>query len=721
MTRILSFAIALLAVAAVFFLPEGPRAKLGVLATYEAVFSGEVPLDPENAAGEQVPLASLFFDTTAWNDRGEGNAALMVGGVRFIVPDETGEGDLAIHGEARAAILRALRQVLQNKQAKDRQAATKAGEPAEFVYEIVGGEAPAINGLNFLIEVSEGELAIRWNVRGEPQVGRTLPFEPASPLSLLPPLVAIALAVLLRRPVLSLFLGVFAGSVLLQMGTSDGLGTQIGLGFTTVFSQYFMDKFTDSDKAQVVGFVVAMLAMVGVITKNGGLAGVMNIVAKYARSARSTQLASFFMGLAVFFDDYANTILVGSTMRPLTDRYRIAREKLAYIVDSTAAPVAGLSIFSTWIAFEVSTFSAQLPMAGMRPEDGYSVFIATLPYRFYCILSLVFVFLVAFTGRDFGPMLKAERRARTTGQLVRKGGTPMVGDLATAMAPAEGITIQAWRALLPLAVFVGLTLFTILQTGKAFEPGAPSLFSMSGLSTILGDGNSYLALWRGSSIGLLVAVLASLQGGLRLEILDAAIKTLMSMGVALGILYLAWMIGAVCGDLNTSHYLTAVLDNLLFPLALPVILFLLSGLIAFSTGSSWSTMSILLPLVVGLAFSLGEQTEAITGQMLMILSIGAVLEGAIFGDHCSPISDTTVLSSVASASDHIDHVRTQGPYALFVMLVAIVVGYLPSAAFNLHPGLSLLAGVVVLWLGLRILGERVDEGMDNAPPASDPS
>ena len=414
------------------------------------------------------------------------------------------------------------------------------------------------------------------------------------------------------------------------------------------------------------------------------------------------------MGLAVFFDDYANTILVGSTMRPLTDRFRIAREKLAYIVDSTAAPVAGLSIFSTWIAFEVSTFSAQLPAAGMSPDDGYSVFISTLPYRFYCILALAMVALVTITGRDFGPMLEAERRARRTGKLVREGGTPMVSDVVTAMEPAAGITIRAWRALLPLAVFVGLTCFTILQTGGAFAAGAPSLFSIEGLSTVLGDSDSYAALWRGSSLGFLVAVVASLLAGLRFEIIDAAFKTLLSMGVALAILYLAWMIGAVCGRLGTAQYLTVLLDNMLYPLALPVILFMLAGAIAFSTGSSWSTMSILLPLVVGLAFTLGERTD-IGGEMLMILSIGAVLEGSIFGDHCSPISDTTVLSSVASASDHIDHVRTQGPYAFLTMLVAIVAGYLPAAAFGLHPGLSLVGGVLVLWIGLRVLGERVDE------------
>ncbi len=402
-------------------------------------------------------------------------------------------------------------------------------------------------------------------------------------------------------------------------------------------------------------------------------------------------------------------------MRPLTDKFKIAREKLSFIVDSTAAPVAGLSIFSTWIAFEVSTFSAQLPDAGYAVQDGYGIFLETLPYRFYCLLSLAFVFIVTFTGRDFGPMLDAERRARKTGRVVREGGTPMVSDVATAMAPAAGVSIRAWRALLPLAVFVGVTCWTILDTGKAFHEGAPSIFSFSGLSAILGESNSYLALWYGSSLGLLCAVIASLLAGLRFGIADAAIKTLSSMGVALGILYLAWMIGAVCGELSTAHYLTVMLDNLLYPLALPVILFLLSGAIAFSTGSSWSTMSILLPLVVGLSYSLGERTEGIDGYMLMVLSIGAVLEGSIFGDHCSPISDTTVLSSVASASDHIDHVRTQGPYAFLVMMVALVVGYLPAAAFGLHPGLSLAGGVVVLWVGLRILGERADEGDSQAP------
>jgi len=717
MSRLLPFAIALTALVGVFFLPPGSRAELGVLAAYQALLDAEMA-DPDGEgtlAVHEAWLASDAFVPAA----GEQPARLLLGGVRFADASEQAEPDFEIHAELRDALVRALRQV-----------SSKSG----LDLELVGASTPVAGGLTVLATIDDTQLDLRWHVDAPqdapailagPERSVQVPFKAPGPTSLLPPLVAIALAVLLRRPVVSLFLGVLAGALLLRLGSPDNLVVEGAKGLVDVFQVFFWNEFADSDRRLVVGFVIAMLAMVGVITKNGGIRGLMNYVARLAKTARSTQVATYLMGLLVFFDDYANTILVGSTMRPLADRFRIAREKLAYIVDSTAAPVAGLSIFSTWIAFEVSTFSAQLPMAGLTPDDGYRVFIDTLPYRFYCILALVMVGLVTATGRDFGPMLKAEERARRTGQLVREGGTPMVGDVATAMEPAKGVEIRAWRALVPLLVFVFVTCFTILQTGGAFAEGAPSLFSIEGLSAVLGDGNSYVALWRGSSLGFLTAVVASLLGGLRSEILDAAWKTLRSMGVALAILYLAWMIGSVCTELGTASYLTVMLDEMEYPLALPVILFVLSGAIAFATGSSWSTMSILLPLVVGLSFALGESYGAtnpgvIDGYMLMLLSIGAVLEGSIFGDHCSPISDTTVLSSVASASDHIDHVRTQAPYAFLTMVVAIAAGYLPAAAFGLHPAWSLAGGALLLWISLRILGERADERSAAADPEAAP-
>lgn len=493
----------------------------------------------------------------------------------------------------------------------------------------------------------------------------------------------------------------------------------------------------DQGRIEIVLFVVFMLAMVGIITRAGGIRGIMDRIASLAKDARKTQIATWFMGLAIFFDDYANTILVGSTMRPLADKFKVAREKLAYIVDSTAAPVAGVSILSTWIAFEVSTFSAQLPDAGLGPSDGYAIFIQTLPYRFYCWFTLIFVGLLVFSGRDFGPMLTAERRARG-GKILRDGATPLVGKAATELEAKQGITPRAMTAIVPLAIFILTTLGTILYTGAmgigllkatAGFPGiaigsAPGNLLQTATG-ILYEGSGGEPLMYGSIAGFVIAAIMALTRGLTVgETLMAALNSLRAMGVALLILYLAWMVGKVCEDLGTASYLSAILYSKTPYVLLPVALFMLAGLIAFSTGSSWSTMTILLPLVVGLSYDLGyggspDPTDAAArqfGLFVMIVSIGAVLEGAIFGDHCSPISDTTVMSSIACASDHVDHVRTQAPYALFTMSVALVVGYFPVVFLGVSPWLSLVAGTGVLVLVLWTRGKKVE---DVPPPVDD--
>ncbi|MEM8713494.1 MAG: Na+/H+ antiporter NhaC family protein, partial [Planctomycetota bacterium] len=427
-----------------------------------------------------------------------------------------------------------------------------------------------------------------------------------------------------------------------------------------------------------------------------------------------------------FFDDYANTILVGSTMRPLADKYRVAREKLAYVVDSTAAPVAGVSILSTWIAFEVSTFSAQLPDAGLGPNQGYAIFLQTLPYRFYCWFTLMFVGMVVVSGRDFGPMLKAERRARG-GKILRDGAVPLVGKAATELEAKDGIDPRAATALVPLAVFILVTLGSIIVAGceglGAFaEAGTTKAKEFALLSPlevatgILYEGSGEKPLMYGAIAGFLVAAVMALMRGLRpADIGASALNSLRAMGVAVVILYLAWMVGQVCEDLSTAAYLSATLTEAIPFMVLPVILFLLAGLIAFSTGSSWSTMTILLPLVIGLSYDIGfagtppGMDQRAFGLMLMVISIGSVLEGAIFGDHCSPLSDTTVMSSIACASDHVDHVRTQAPYAILTMAVALGVGYLPVTFFGVSPWITLIAGGVLMALILRMKGKRVEE------------
>jgi len=687
MGRALSVLAVLLLAGALLWLPSADPVRVAALRVSDLLAQEVVRAD-----GSRAPLAAELLAGSAAVRDPQGRLLLRLGGVR-IVSSAYPSGDLLVHGLARRSLASALRQW-----------AHQSGGTLQLEGELT----PAPGGLNVLVELEPAGLALRADAPdGASLAVRSAGWRPPGREVLFPPLAAILLAILFRRPVLALFAGVWAAMFLLRLRAPDsGAPGALLRGLQDVGTRLLWPEVVDPQRLQTTGFVIAMLCMVGVMTRSGGIRGLMDLVAVYARDARRTQVAAWLVGLAVFFDDYANCILVGTTMRPLCDRFRISREKLAYLVDSTAAPVAGLCLFSTWIAFEVSTFSAQLPAAGLLPSEGYAVFLQTLPFRFYCLLTLLLAGAIACSGRDFGPMLAAERRARSAGLLVRSGGRPLVKDAATHLDPVPGLTPRAHRALLPLLAFVVVTTLEVVRVGlaalRAREPdlALSDVLTLRGLTDLFGNGDSTRALLLGSSSGLALALILACSVGVGREVLRAAWTTLRSLGIAIAILYLAWMTGRACDLLSTAPYLTALLGDHLAPELLPAILFLTSSLVAFSTGSSWGTMSILLPLVVGLGIHLGGDSH-LGGRLLMVMSIAAVLEGSIFGDHCSPISDTTVLSSTASACDHIDHVRTQLPYAVVTMLVALCVGYLPCAFAGHHPALSLaLAAALLLMLVL---------------------
>jgi Na+/H+ antiporter NhaC len=605
-----------------------------------------------------------------------------------------------------------------------------------------------------------------------------------SRLSLLPPIIAIFVALIFRKTLLALFLGIFSGAALMvfQAGEAGWLGS-LWQGFVDVFGTYFHNELTQTFRIEIIGFVIALVAMVGVMSRSGGVQGLIGLLVGFARSVRSTLFVTWGMGLLIFFDDYANCLLVGNTMRPLTDRLRISREKLAYIVDSTAAPIAGVSLLSTWIAFEVSTFEAHLPAAGIT-ESGYAVFLQTIPYRFYCLFTLVFVGMSIFLRRDFGPMAKAEERARTTGQLVREGGTPMVSDEATRIMPREDMGSRWAYAGLPILLVLVATMVTIFVDGggvAAWQAGG--LFDLKVITQVLFDGSGGKPIFVGASAGFALAVflagsnavrcgvlsgivagvlgghdvsvwlsnlsfvqdgydwgliaamtdylgfaIASVGGGFLIgvivsklpnstgrthlplgEIGHSSLSSVRALFFAVLILFQAWMIGSVCADLYTADYLVALLAGGDAVQWLPILLFVAACIVAFATGSSWSTMSILLPNVVALAASVGE-SQGVGALFMVVLCVGAVLEGSIFGDHCSPISDTTVLSSVSSASDHIDHVRTQAPYALVTAGLAIVLGYLPCLLIEgWSSWWSLALGTIAIVTLLLVLGRQAPD------------
>lgn len=533
--------------------------------------------------------------------------------------------------------------------------------------------------------------------------------------TLLPPLFAIALAFATRRTLVPLIGGVWIGATMIAWREGVGFLSPIRALWDTVWTYVIRTSVIDpggdgvqSFNLSVIGFVFALVAMVAITIRAGGMAGVANRFRVLARSPRATRLATWGMGLAIFFDDYANTLIVGGSMRPLTDRMRVSREKLAWIVDSTAAPVAGLSILSTWVAFEISQFAPQLDAIGLSPEAGYTVFLRTLPYRFYCLLTIAFVGLMCFVGRDYGPMLKAERRALRTGAVFRPGARPMGAEKTIDAEPKPGVREQARVAMIPVLVTLVAIVVLFVREGLGDQTFFAAPWTFGRVRDVLaGVENNTTLLFQASALGFVTAF--ALATALRrltvVEALHAALAGSRAMFLAIGILLMAWAISRVCGELGTRTYMAGIAP-MIPGWGLPLGLFLLSCAVSFATGSSWSTMGILLPIVIDLAASVGAGTS-LGAEGMVIVTIGAVLDGAIFGDHCSPISDTTILSSTAAGSDHMDHVTTQVPYAVSVMLVALLVGYLP-AAFGVPPAVSLSFGLVAL-VGLAFgLGRRIE-------------
>ena len=526
-------------------------------------------------------------------------------------------------------------------------------------------------------------------------------------LTLVPPLLAILLAILFRQVVPALLAGVW-------------IGAWIGFGgpFTAVLrtlDHYLIGALADRDRLSIIVFSMLLGGMVGVMSRSGGTRGLVDALAHRATDRKRGQVFTWLLGIAIFFDDYANTLVVGNTMRPVTDRLKISREKLAYVVDSTAAPVASIALISTWIGFEVSLIGDSLTDIGSG-EDAYWIFLQSIPYCFYPILALAFVGMVAMTGRDFGPMLRAERRA-AGGRLVADGAVPLTDFDQPALTPEENKPARWINAALPVTVVLLVTFTSQFLSGRASlavdgDPLATSSFfglGLQGLGRVFSAGDSFKSLLYGAAFGCAVAILmARLQGVVKTgDAIRAWIEGMKSMFLAFVILTLAWAIGDVCRELETANYVAAVLSGNLDPRLLPLLIFVFAALISFATGSSWSTMSILVPLSVPAAYQVALAAGYDPGEMHHVLlgAVASVLSGAIFGDHCSPISDTTVMSSMASGCDHVDHVRTQLPYAIVVAFVAMALGSIP-AGFGLSPWISIVAGLAVLILVLRWLGRE---------------
>ncbi len=514
--------------------------------------------------------------------------------------------------------------------------------------------------------------------------------------AIVPPLLAIAVALAFKRVIPALFLGLWFGAFTVAGFSLKGAF----MGLLNAFQVYVLAEFTDAGHASIILFTLMIGGMVGIISKNGGMQGVVNHIVKWASNPQRGQLATSALGLAIFFDDYANSLVVGNTMRPVTDKLRISREKLAYIVDSTAAPVACIALVTTWIGYEVGLIGTAIAKVEGLEGSAYAFFLSSIPYSFYPILAIFFVFLTAWSGRDFGPMLQAERRARTTGEVLREGA--QVDEAATSKEnlPKEGIPHRAVNALIPVAVLIFGVVGGLLATGEGET-----------IQAIINSSDSYTALMWASLLGVFAAVaLTSVQRLMSIgDIVEAWYSGLKGMLFAMIILVLAWALSAITEDLHTASYLVSILGEALPAGIVPAVVFLLAAATAFATGSSWGTMGILLPLVIPLAWAVMVLNgEATVGDYHILYStISCILAGSVWGDHCSPISDTTILSSMASGCDHIDHVRTQLPYAMTVGVVAMVVGTIP-AGFGMNPWIAYPIAIGILIAINRFVGRSTE-------------
>lgn len=520
-------------------------------------------------------------------------------------------------------------------------------------------------------------------------------------ISILPPVLAIVLALTLRQVIPALFLGVWLGAWAINGFDLSGLW----LGLLDSFQVYLLNAFADTDHAAVILFSLMIGGMVGIISRNGGMHGIVQHIVRWADDARHACLATASMGLAIFFDDYANTLVVGNTMRPVTDSMRVSREKLAYIVDSTAAPVACLFLVTTWIGYEVGLIGDAISTLPELNGEAYLVFLSTIPYSFYPIFAIAFVFMVASSGRDFGPMHAAELKARTNGVRSTAQTNSAMADDCEPVEPKEGIPLRAINAIVPLVALVFTVMAGLYVTGAAAaEADDPSL------RDIIGAADSYKALMWGSLLGMTTAAIMTLaQRIMSLEdIVSAWYKGMRAMIYAMIILLLAWSLGGITEILRTADFLVEALGGNLPVALVPAIVFLLAAGTAFATGSSWGSMGILIPLVVPLTWAIMQDTGAAGPDDMHLLysAIACVLAGSVWGDHCSPISDTTILSSMASGCDHIEHVRTQLPYAMLVGAAALLIGTIP-AAYGLPWWAAMVTGAAVLFLALKVLGKTV--------------
>lgn len=481
-------------------------------------------------------------------------------------------------------------------------------------------------------------------------------------LSILPPIIAVVLAIKYRNVLMALFLGTFIGTVILSRWNPL-------TGLTVLIKDYIFVQASDSYNSSLLVMMIFIGGFVGVITHSGGATAFAEKIVIWINNRVRAQLAVWIGGLVIFFSDSGNPLILGPAFQPITDKLRISREKLAWLLDSTASPVCILIPFIGWGIYIMGLIRKEYVALNIV-ESEWTVFMKVIPFQFYAIGALVMIPLVAFLGFEFSEMYKAEKRTIDTGQPLWPDAKP--ARPAVSIKVEEGVQSRASMMVIPMIVLLVCFFGLLISNGFPVKIVSGSVLRMS--------------LCAGYFLGAVSCIFLMIKYKVKnfSEAFDMYFKGTKEIVFILMILVLAWSLGSICKTLGTANYIIALAQGNIPGWMVPMMMFITGAGISFATGSSWGTFAILMPLAIPMANALGAP---------MYVSIGAVLSGGLFGDHCSPISDTTLLSSMGAACDHIDHVKTQLPYAMTVAL-ASVIAYIVA---------GFMASPIVLFFAISLL------------------
>lgn len=504
----------------------------------------------------------------------------------------------------------------------------------------------------------------------------------ATPWALLPPVVAIGLALITKEVYSSLFIGILVGGLLYSGFNFEGTVLH-------VFEDGIVSVLSDSYNVGILVFLVILGAMVCLMNKAGGSAAFGRWAAKNIKSRVGAQMAAIVLGVLIFIDDYFNCLTVGSVMRPITDKHRVSRVKLAYVIDATAAPVCIIAPISSWAA----AVSSYVP-----DGQGLAVFIRAIPYNFYALFTIAMMIAMVLMKVEFGPMLKFERNAIKTGDLF-SGSNPYAGLMEDDPDDTKGAVADL---VLPIVVLIVACVTGMLYSGSFFDAASENYLNIPGAFS---SSDASIGLMLGSSFGLLFALIfywvrKAMTFKQMMECIPEGFK---AMVPAIMILTFAWSLKAMTDSLGATPFVEYFVDTYARSVQffLPAIVFAIGCLLAFATGTSWGTFGILIPITMAI-FPLDNP--------LGIICISASMAGAVCGDHCSPISDTTIMASAGAQCDHVNHVSTQLPYAIVCAAIAFV-SYV-VAGLLVHfgaPGILALPFGLVLLLGFLVVMKRMGD------------